>query len=67
MKAFKLVLIAAWVSLLLTVGLAFALPNAMFPVLHPMRLYFQLIPAVLLFLTFIYYLARLYKAGLRRR
>jgi hypothetical protein len=67
MKAFRFIVIAGWILLFLTVGLAFAFPNAMFHVLHPIASYFQLIPAVLLFLTFIYYVVRLYKAGMQRR
>lgn len=66
MKVFRNILIAGWALIVLTVGLAFVFPKGMSHVLSPIASFFHLIPAILLVLTFVFYLLRLYKAGVRR-
>ena len=65
MKLFGRVLLAGWLLLILTFGLAFAFPKPVSHVLHSFAPYFQLIPMFLLIVTAVYGLLRLYRQGMK--
>jgi hypothetical protein len=59
-------LIAAWAALFLFVALCFVFPKPFARILHPIAPYIQLIPIPLIILTWTYWIARMYRAGMKR-
>ena len=67
MRTVGRILLSGWVLLALGVALTFAWPKLASRVLHPVSLYLQLIPMILLVATALYGLARVYRTGIARK